>query len=40
MKKIKKLKYDINREGANMSVLLAGKMNKYECLAGDEILPN
>ena len=32
-----KLKYDINREAAKIS---AGKIDKYEYLTGEEILPS
>ena len=35
-----KLKYDINREVAKISALLCGKIDKYECLTGEEILPS
>ena len=35
-----KLKYDINREVAKISALLSGKIDKYECLTGEEILPS
>ena len=31
--------YDINRETAETSALSSGKINKYENLAGKEILP-
>ena len=34
-----KLQYDINREAANISALQFGKIYKYECLTGEEILP-
>ena len=34
-----KLKYNINREAAKISVLLSKKFNKYEYLTGEEILP-
>ena len=34
-----KLKYDINRETATISALSSGKINKYEYLTGEEILP-
>ena len=34
------LQYDINREAAKMSALSSGKINKYEYLTGDEILPS
>ena len=35
-----KLQYDINREGAKISALLSGKIDKYEYLTGEEILPS
>ena len=35
----KKLQYDINREAAKISALSCGKINKYEYLALEEILP-
>ena len=35
-----KLQYDINRETANISTLSSGKIDKYECLTGEEILPS
>ena len=35
-----KLQYDINREDAKISALLSGKINKYEYLTGEEILPS
>ena len=35
-----KLKYDINREAAKISALSPGKIDKYECLTGEEILPS
>ena len=35
-----KLQYDINREAAKTSALLSGKINKYEYLTGEEILPS
>ena len=38
--KDKKLKYNINREAANISALSAGKVNKYEYLTGEEVLPS
>ena len=34
-----KLQYDINREAAKISALPSGKIDKYEFLAGEEILP-
>ena len=36
----KKLWYDINREAAKISALSSGKINKYEYLTGEEILPS
>ena len=38
--KDEKLQYDINREAAKISVLSSGKLNKYEYLTGEEILPS
>ena len=35
-----KLHYDINRKAAEISALSSGKINKYECLTGNEILPS
>ena len=37
-----KLQYDINRdrEAVNRSALSSGKIDKYEYLTGDEILPS
>ena len=34
-----KLQYDIKREAAKISALSSGKICKYECLTGEEILP-
>ena len=34
-----KLRYDIDREAAKISALSSGKIDKYECLTNDEILP-
>ena len=34
-----KLQYDILREAAKISVLTSGKIDKYEYLSGEEILP-
>ena len=34
-----KLQYDINRESAKVSALSSGKIDKYEYLTGEEILP-
>ena len=36
----KNLKYDINREAAKTSILSSGKIDKYEYLRGEEILPS
>ena len=38
--KDEKLQYDINREAAKMSALSDGKIDKYEYLTGEEILPS
>ena len=38
--KNEKLQYDINREAAKISVLSSGKLDKYEYLTGEEILPS
>ena len=35
-----KLQYDINREAAKISALSSGKLDKYEHLTGEEILPS
>ena len=37
--KDEKLQYDINREAAKTSALSSGKLDKYEYLTGEEILP-
>ena len=34
-----KIQYDINREAAKISALSLGKIRKYECLTGEDILP-
>ena len=34
------LQYDINREAAKISALSPGKIDKYQYLTGDEILPS
>ena len=34
-----KLQFDINREVAKISALSSGKIDKYEYLANEEILP-
>ena len=38
--KNEKLPYDINREAAKISVSSSGKINKYEYLTSEEILPS
>ena len=38
--KDEKLWYDINREAAKISALSSGKIDKYEYLTGEEILPS
>ena len=38
--KDEKLQYDINREAAKISVLSSGRVNKYEYLTGEEVLPS
>ena len=35
-----KLEHDINREAAKISALSSGKINKYEYLTGEDILPS
>ena len=35
-----KLQYDINREAAKISALSSGKIDKYEYLTGEQILPS
>ena len=35
-----KLQYDINRAAAKISALPSNKINKYEYLTGEEILPS
>ena len=35
-----KLQYDINREAAKLSALSSGKIDKYDYLTGEEILPS
>ena len=35
-----KLQYDINREASKISALSSGKIDKYEYLTGEEILPS
>ena len=36
----KKLQYDINREAAKISALSSGKIDKYEFLTDEVILPS
>ena len=38
--KDEKLQYDINREAAKISALSSGKLDKYEYLTGEKILPS
>ena len=38
--KDEKLQYDFNREAAKISALSSGKIDKYEYLTGEEILPS
>ena len=38
--KDEKLQYDISREAAKISALSSGKIDKYEYLTGEEILPS
>ena len=38
--KDEKLQYHINREAAKISALSSGKIDKYEYLAGEEIVPS
>ena len=38
--KDEKLQYDINREASKKSALSSGKIDKYEYLTGEEILPS
>ena len=38
--KDEKLQYDIHREPAKISALSSGKIDKYEYLTGEEILPS
>ena len=35
-----KLQYNINRKAAEISALSSGKINKYEYLTGEDILPS
>ena len=38
--KNEKLRYDINREAAKILALSSGKIDKYEYLTGEKILPS
>ena len=38
--KDEKIQYDINREAAKISALSSGKIDKYEYLTGEEMLPS
>ena len=38
--KDEKLQYNINREAAKISALSSGKLDKYEYLTGEDILPS
>ena len=38
--KDEKLQYDINREAAKIAALSSGKIDKYEYLTGEDILPS
>ena len=38
--KDEKLQYDINREASKISALSSGKIDKYEYLTGEDILPS
>ena len=38
--KYEKVQYNINREVAKISALSSGKIDKYEYLTGEEILPS
>ena len=38
--KDEKIQYDINREAAKTSALSSSKIDKYEYLAGEELLPS
>ena len=35
----KRLQYDIDRKAAEISAKSSGKLHKYECLTGEDILP-
>ena len=38
--RIRKLQYDINVEAAEISALSSNKLNKYDYLPGEEVLPS
>ena len=38
--KDEKPQYDINREAAKISALSSGKIDKYECITGEEVFPS
>ena len=38
-KKNERLQYDINRKATNISALSSSKIDKFECLTGEKILP-
>ena len=38
--KDEKLRYNINKEAAKLSVLSSGEIRKYEYLTGEDILPS
>ena len=38
--KDEKLQYNINREAVKISTLSSGKLHKYECLTGEDIIPS
>ena len=38
--KDEKRQYDINKEAAKIKALSSGKLDKYEYLTGEEILPS
>ena len=38
--KDEKPQYDINRKAAKISALSSGKIDKYECIIGEEVFPS
>ena len=38
--RVEKIQYDINRKASKISALSSGKIEKYEYLTGEEILPS